>query len=409
MSKHYRIFLCMLLLSSSVILLTNCHKKALGNDNDTGIKKSDTTSYDLINFPKGSQPKEVGIKLTERFIGTKHSYWGNMNSTNTADLITYPDVCAWLGALWFTKSIGNSNLNNQLVDKFDLLFNKEKNLQPTLNPTASNKVDYYVFGAVPLEIYRTLKESKYMDLGLRYADGQWTLPSNASQSEKDWQNRNFSWQTRLWIDDMFMITALQSHAYLATKDEKYIERTAKEMVLYLDELQRDNGLFYHAPSAPFYWGRGNGWMAVGMTEVLRMLPQDSRYNIYRTRIKEGYLRMMASLLKYQFSDGMWGQLIDDSSSWKETSGTAMFTYAMISGVKNGWLDNKTYGTAARKAWLSLITYLDSNNDIQNVCEGTGEKNDHQYYLDRKKLTGDLHGQAALLWCAYALSRPAEKN
>jgi rhamnogalacturonyl hydrolase YesR len=102
-------------------------------------------------------------------------------------------------------------------------------------------------------------------------------------------------------------------------------------------------------------------------------------------------------------------LIDDSSSWKETSGTAMFTYAMISGVKNGWLDNKTYGTAARKAWLSLITYLDSNNDIQNVCEGTGEKNDHQYYLDRKKLTGDLHGQAALLWCAYALSRPAEKN
>jgi hypothetical protein len=32
------------------------------------------------------------------------------------------------------------------------------------------------------------------------------------------------------------------------------------------------------------------------------------------------------------------------------------------------------------------------------------KNDHQYYLDRKRLTGDLHGQAPLLWCATALLR-----
>ncbi len=48
----------------------------------------------------------------------------------------------------------------------------------------------------------------------------------------------------------------------------------KEMVSYLDKLQQPNGLFYHAPDVPFFWGRGDGWVAAGMAEMLRDLPQD---------------------------------------------------------------------------------------------------------------------------------------
>ena len=75
-------------------------------------------------------------------------------------------------------------------------------------------------------------------------------------------------QTRIWIDDMYMITAVQVQAYRATDDKKYIDRAAKEMVLYLDSLQSPNGLFYHAHDVPFFWGRGNGWIAAGMSELL---------------------------------------------------------------------------------------------------------------------------------------------
>jgi rhamnogalacturonyl hydrolase YesR len=171
--------------------------------------------------------------------------------------------------------------------------------------------------------------------------------------------------------------------------------------MYLDSLQMPNGLFYHAPDVPFYWGRGNGWMAAGMSELLRSLPKD---NPDRARIMKGYQTMMASLLKFQAQDGMWRQLVDDPASWPETSCTGMFTFAMITGVKNGWLDGKTYGPAARKGWLALISYLNENNDIRDVCEGTNKKNDRQYYLDRGRLTGDLHGQAPVLWCASALLR-----
>jgi rhamnogalacturonyl hydrolase YesR len=114
--------------------------------------------------------------------------------------------------------------------------------------------------------------------------------------------------------------------------------------------------------------------------------------------------MMKALLKYQDKDGMWHQLIDQSDAWPETSSTAMFTFAMITGVKNGWLDAKIYATAARKGWLGLVSYLDTNADLRNICEGTGKKNDKQYYYDRKKMTGDLHGQAPVMWCATAFLR-----
>lgn len=152
---------------------------------------------------------------------------------------------------------------------------------------------------------------------------------------------------------------------------------------------------------PFFWGRGNGWMAAGMAELLRMLPHD---NPHYTRIMQGYQTMMGSLLRYQAEDGMWHQLVDDAEAWPETSATGMFTFAMITGVKNGWLDSRRYGTAARRGWLALISWLDEHNDIRNVCEGTNKLNNRQYYLDRKKVTGDLHGQAPVLWCATALLR-----
>ena len=85
-----------------------------------------------------------------------------------------------------------------------------------------------------------------------------------------------SGETRFWIDDMYMITMLQVEAYRATGERKYINHAALEMKAYLDKLQQPNGLFYHRADAPFFWGRGNGWVAAGMAELLRSLPPTIR-------------------------------------------------------------------------------------------------------------------------------------
>lgn len=355
-----------------------------------------TSNSVFSNWPEGKSPHEIGKRVTLKFLDSPHSPNGIAKSGKPATKITYREVCTWLGGIWFSKAINDNTLFNKLEDRFTPLFSTNKHLQPP-----PNHVDNNVFGALPFEFYLHTKQKKYIDLGIKYADLQWELPNEATEEQKSWIDRGYTWQTRIWIDDMFMITAVQMQAYRATSDRKYIDRAAWEMVLYLDSIQLDNGLFYHAPEAHFCWGRGNGWMAVGMAELLRFLPED---NSNRSKIMDGYKKMMAALLKYQEPDGMWRQIVNDPEAWKETSATAMFTYAMITGVKNGWLDEKTYGTAARKGWLALVDYIDENDELTEVCVGTGIKNDREHYMTRKRTTGDLHGQAPLLWCAAALLR-----
>lgn len=346
----------------------------------------------LKDMPEGSKPEEVGSLLGRHFVTGKHFLHGNK-------WIHYAEVCTWYGALKYAQAANDKELIQLLQKRFEPLFTTEKQLLPI-----KNHVDLNMFGCLPLEFYKVTKDKRYLNLGLPYADTQWKVPEDAEPEEKAWAEKGFSWQTRLWIDDMYMITIVQSQAYKATGDLKYIERAAKEMVLYLDELQRPNGLFYHAPDVPYYWGRGNGWMAAGMTELLRYLPKD---NQDRPRILEGYQLMMKSLKIYQTSNGMWNQLIDEADCWAETSGSAMFTYAFISGVKYGWLDAEKYAPAARKAWLALIPYINKQCDVTEVCVGTNKKNDKQYYYDRPRIAGDYHGQAPYLWCAFALLEKIE--
>ncbi len=334
-------------------------------------------------WPGGSSPQEIGKRVAERLVSTPHS---NFSRPGPPPFITYPEVATWYGALTFAQLSGDKDLDSRLIQRFDPLFGEDAKLVPE-----PDHVDKTVFGAVPLEIYIQTKQQKYLDMGKDMADKQWENPTPEGLTP----------QTRLWIDDMYMIIIVQLQAYRATGDAKYLDRAALEMSVYLDQLQQPNGLFYHAPDVPFFWGRGDGWVAAGMAEVLRSLPQN---HPQRARIMEGYLKMMKALLQYQGKDGVWHQLLDHPESYPETSCTGMFTFAMITGVKNGWLDKKTYGRAARKGWLGLVSYIEPNGDIRNVCQGTGKKNDLQYYLDRQRFTGDLHGQAPILWCASAFLR-----
>lgn len=341
----------------------------------------------LKNFPEGYTPDEIGRRIAYRFVTEKHAL-------HAGKWIGYPETFYWNDSLKYAAAAKDKALIKLLQARFEHLFTTEKELLPI-----KNHVDLNMFGSLPLELYWVTKDERYKELGLPYADTQWEVPEDAKPSEKEWAEKGYSWQTRLWIDDMYMITIVQTHAYKVTNDSKYIDRAAKEMVMYLDELQRPNGLFYHAPDVPFYWGRGNGWMAAGMAELLRYLPKKHKD---RPRIMEGYLTMMKSLKEYQNPEGLWNQLLDDPECWTETSGSAMFTFAFITGVKNGWLDAKEYAPAARKAWMALVTYLTEKNQVREICVGTNKKNDKQYYYDRPRRTGDFHAQGPYLWCVVAL-------
>jgi rhamnogalacturonyl hydrolase YesR len=298
----------------------------------------------------------------------------------------YAHVATWTGALQFAAVTKDDDLRQRLVTRFDPFI-------PAIGPRVprTDHVDGAVFGQLPLELYLQEHKYRYREIGLTFAEAQWDHPLPDGLTN----------QTRWWIDDMYMITALQLQAYRVTGDAKYLERTAREMVAYLQKLQQPNGLFFHAPDVKYYWGRGDGWVAVGMAELLRELPAKHRL---RKPVLAAYTKMMATLLKHQAESGMWRQLIDHPESWEESSSSAMFTYAFVTGVKNGWLPEETYGPAARKAWIALVGYLTADGELREVCVGTGKKDSLQYYLDRPRVAGDAHGQAPMLWSATALLR-----
>jgi rhamnogalacturonyl hydrolase YesR len=233
------------------------------------------------------------------------------------------------------------------------------------------------------------------------------------------QLANINTQKRFAIDDMFMITALQVQAYRVSRDVKYLNLAASTMVEYLTRLQQADGLFFHHEDFEHKWARGNGWFAAGMAELLSELPR-SHTNL--AAVRTGYEKMMSGLRDYQLTSGagagLWNQIVDsdDSRNWAETSGSAMFTYALVTGVRAGWLDPNTYGPLARAGWLALVAKLDTQGRLRDVSDWAYKPESHQggptyagdeenYYFDRPKLTGDNHGQAPVLWSAAALLGP----
>jgi unsaturated rhamnogalacturonyl hydrolase len=317
--------------------------------------------------------KILGLKLTENLLGRDYMlYYGGKG-------LHYAEACTAVGALRFAESIQNEALIKKIIARYEKFLEAD-----TFVISRQPHVDHSVQGIVPLQIYLLNGDERYLKVGLSFADSQWENPREDGLTP----------QTRWWIDDMYMVGMLQIQAFRATKDIKYADRAALQLVTYIEKLQQLNGLFFHGPEFHYHWGRGNGWVAAAMADVLKSLPAD---HPRRSELMAGYSKMMAALLKFQSDNGMWRQLVDYEYSWAESSCTAMFSYAMTVGVHQGWLEKSAYESAVEKAWKALCAHVDRDGSVREICVGTGQMDDIEFYLKRPRTLGDFHGQAPVLW------------
>lgn len=330
-------------------------------------------------WPEKKSPRVIG-KMVITDLLNRPELWIVKNEDYTA--VHYSEACTAFGAARLADLMHDSVTINRICDRYSRVF--------TDGPgNTGHHVDANVYGILPLELYILTGDTAFRNQGIRLADQQW----------KDTLQNGLTNQTRFWIDDVWMIGSLQVQAYRATGKEIYLNRVAKEIDAYIKKLQQPNGLFYHGENARFFWGRGNGWVAAGLAEILTELPED---NPYYKSIETGFKKMMSALLQYQAEDGMWRQLIDHPEAWEESSSTGMFGYAMTIGVKMGILPREKYEPAYKKAWLALTDHINADGKVTDICIGTGQSTDVNYYLDRPRAVGDFHGQAPVLWFAYAL-------
>jgi rhamnogalacturonyl hydrolase YesR len=150
--------------------------------------------------------------------------------------------------------------------------------------------------------------------------------------------------------------------------------------------------------SPCFWGRGNGWVAMSYVEVLKNTPEGAPE---RPRLVDGYRKLLGALVARQDrQSGLWHTVLDDPSSYGETSATAMIAYSMIEGRRLHLLD-VGYDEPIQRAWAALSTQVNNMGQAHGVSGGTGP-GDRESYLARP-LGVYPWGSGAMLMAAAAMA------
>ena len=152
--------------------------------------------------------------------------------------------------------------------------------------------------------------------------------------------------------------------YKVTGNKLYLEKLY-EYFIYSNSIMYDAGEKLYFRDAKYvypkhksvsgkkdFWARGDGWVFAGLAKVLTDLPMD---DAHRDEYVSKYKGMAEAIKNSQQPEGYWtrSMLDPEHAPGPETSGTAFFTYGMIWGINNGYLNRKEYMPVVVKGWNYL--------------------------------------------------------
>ena len=116
---------------------------------------------------------------------------------------------------------------------------------------------------------------------------------------------------------------------------------------YMDKL--DNG-------TKIFWGRGNGWVFAGLSNIMDELNPQSKEYKYFLKI---YKKMAKKLLEIQTPEGHWAMSLLGQEFYPtpETSGSSFFISGLAWGINNGILDKATYTPVVKKGWNAMVSHV----------------------------------------------------
>jgi unsaturated rhamnogalacturonyl hydrolase len=172
-------------------------------------------------------------------------------------------------------------------------------------------------------------------------------------------------ENMIWVDAFYM-----APPFLAVAGHP--DEAVRQVEGYRETLRHpEKGAYYHMWDEDrqrferkLLWGVGNGWAAAGMARVIRALPDTMQSD--KERIA-GYVReLLDACLRFQRSDGLFHDILDDPSTFVETNVAQMLSYAIYRGVKGGWLAPSYEGPADRMR-AAAHAKVDQYGLVQGVC------------------------------------------
>jgi len=191
-----------------------------------------------------------------------------------------------------------------------------------------------------------------------------------------------------WIDAIQMAMPVFTRLGVLYHDTSYF-RKMYDLYHYTKTVHGTNGLYnpqehlwwrdkdfvppYKEPNGRnCYWGRGNGWVLAALVRVLSILPLN---DTHRAEYLQDYKDMIGAIAPLQRADGYWNCSLHDSTHFggKELTGTALFTYGLAWGIRNGYLEKKQYYPLVARAWTAMTTESLHPNGMLGWVQGTGKE------------------------------------
>jgi unsaturated rhamnogalacturonyl hydrolase len=201
----------------------------------------------------------------------------------------------------------------------------------------------------------------------------------------------------LWDDTLFMTVLFLANMGRIEGKREYIDEAQYQFLLHAKYLaDPETGLWYHGWTfngrhnfAQAFWGRGNCWVTIAIPEFLQMV--DVAADV-RDKLIRILLQQVGSLVEYQNVNGMWHTLIDDSTSYVESSATCGFAYGILRSVHTGLID-ECFAAAPQRALRPILDYIDESGVVHQVSYGTPMGRETKDFYKNIELKPMPYGQA----------------
>ncbi|WP_353955202.1 DUF2264 domain-containing protein [uncultured Muribaculum sp.] len=223
-----------------------------------------------------------------------------------------------------------------------------------------------------------------------------------------------------WADGLYMVMPVMTKLYKITGNNKYLDKLYQYIVV-SDSIMLDTetGLYFRDGKYVYpnhkstngkkdFWARGDGWVLAGLAKVLADVPKNWEH---RKFFEDKYIKLADAVVALQQPEGYWTRSMADPghAPGYETSGTAFFTYGLLWGINNGYLQSSKYLDAAEKAWGYLYkTALQKDGTIGYV-QPIGEKAIPGQVVNRKSTSNFGTGAWLLAACEYVRYLEKEQN
>lgn len=204
-------------------------------------------------------------------------------------------------------------------------------------------------------------------------------------------------EQELWDDTLVMTVLFLANYGRFMKNQEYIEEAKYQFLLHIKYLSdRKTGLWYHGWTfqgnhnfAEALWGRGNCWVTIAIPEFLSLIPCEMSI---RRFLSEALKKQVEALESFQNASGMWHTLIDDSTSYEETSATCGFAYGILRAVHLGLISD-SYRECAYKALTPVLDYITDDGVVNQVSYGTPMGRETKQFYKEIPIKSMPYGQA----------------